>query len=146
MMATELIREPQGRSRGASLRKEPVRGYERRLMKWGCSKCTFFEKRVFRSGLPSEELDAYVICRFAGELLDLIGEATSCPRTCRPELQESQTEAGRSGLHCRYAARKAAAAAGESRAGSGARPPARLRTRAVGSPAPKSSVAASLVD
>jgi hypothetical protein len=146
MRATELMKEPQRRSLGASLRKEPVRGYERRLMKWGCSKCAFFEKRVFRSGLPSEELDAYVICRFAGELLDLIGEATVCPKTCRPELQETETKAGRGMLNCRYAARKATPATGDPSKGSSARRPARLRTRPVGSAAPKSHQAATLVE
>lgn len=80
MRATRLVGELHGRSLGTSLGQEFFDGYEQRLIQWGCSKCRFFEKRVFRSGLPSEELDAYMICRFAEEVVDLIGEATACPK------------------------------------------------------------------
>jgi hypothetical protein len=80
MRATGLVEKLRGRSPGKSLGKEFFDGYERRLIQWGCTKCQFFEKRVFRSGLPSEELDAYMICRFAGEVVDLIGEACACPK------------------------------------------------------------------
>jgi len=80
MGATGLVEELRGRSPGKSLGKEFSDGYERRLIQWGCTKCQFFEKRVFRSGLPSEELDAYMICRFAGEVVDLSGEASACPK------------------------------------------------------------------
>jgi len=87
MMATELMEAPQGSSLGVSLGHESVDGYEQRLLQWGCSKCIFFEKRVFRSRLPPEDLDAYIVCRFAGELVDLIGEATACPKA--PKLRGS---------------------------------------------------------
>ena len=55
MRANELGMEPQGRSVDVSLGRESIEGYEQRLIQWECSKCGFFEKRVFRSGLPSEE-------------------------------------------------------------------------------------------
>ena len=93
MRATELFGEPQGRSPGMPLGQEFFDGYEQRLSQWGCSKCRFFEKRVFGSGLPSEELDAYMICRFAGEVVDLIGEATACPKSSErgPDKSRNQT-------------------------------------------------------
>jgi len=86
-MATKLMEVSHGSSLGAPLGHESVHGYEQRLLQWGCSKCIFFEKRVFRSGLRPEELDAYIVCRFAGELVDLIGEATACPKA--PKLRGS---------------------------------------------------------
>lgn len=80
MRATKLIGELQAKTPDVSLRKELFDGYEQRLIQWGCSKCGSFEKRIFRTGLPFEELDAYFICRFAGELIDLIGEGAVCPK------------------------------------------------------------------
>ncbi len=99
MRATKLIRELQGRSLGLSLGLESFDGYEERLIRWGCSRCEFFEKRLFKTGLPSEELDAYVICRFAGDLVDLLGEVTVCPRNCRPALDKNKSISGRRRLH-----------------------------------------------
>jgi len=104
MGATELIAEVQGRNLGVPLGQGSVGGYERRLIQWGCSRCNFFEKRIFRSGLPSKGLDAYYICRFAGELVDLIGEATACPKNCAPGLHENSRKDGRGRPHCRHAA------------------------------------------
>ena len=104
MGAMELIEEAQGRSRAVPLGQESADGYEQRLIQWGCSTCRFFEKRVFRSGLPCKELDAYIICRFAGELVDLIGEAIACPKNCAPGLHENSRKNGRGRPHCRRAA------------------------------------------
>jgi hypothetical protein len=82
------------------LRQESFNGYEERLIRWGCSKCKFLEKRFFTSGLPSEELDAYIICRFAGELVDLLGEGTGCPKNSRPGLHKNKTISVPRRLHC----------------------------------------------
>ncbi len=100
MRATKLISELHGRSLGLSLGQETFDGYEQRLNQWGCTHCNFFEKRVFKSGLPSEELDAYIICRFAGDLVDLLGEVTVCPKNCRPALDRNKSISGRRRLHC----------------------------------------------
>jgi hypothetical protein len=54
--------------------------------------------------LPHEELDAYIICRFAGELVDLIGEVTACPKNCRPKLVKNKSKSPRGRPHSRYAA------------------------------------------
>ena len=104
MRANELGMEPQGGSVDVSLGRESVEGYEQRLIQWECSKCGFFEKRVFRSGLPHEELDAYIICRFAGELVDLIGEVTACPKNCRPKLIKNKSKSLQGSLHSGFAA------------------------------------------
>jgi hypothetical protein len=96
--------EPQGGSVDVYLGRESVEGYEQRLIQWGCSKCGFFEKRVFRSGLPSEELDAYIICRFAGDLVDLIGKVTACPKNCRPKLIKNKSKSLQRRQHSGYAA------------------------------------------
>ncbi len=104
MRANELGMEPQGRSVDVSLGRESVEGYEQRLIQWGCSKCGFFEKRVFTSGLPSEELDAYIICRFAGELVDLIGKVNACPKNCSPKLIKNKSKSLQGSLHSRFAA------------------------------------------
>ena len=104
MKATELIEEAQGRNLGVPLGQGSVGRYEQRLMQWGCSKCNFFEKRIFRSGLPSKELDAYFICRFAGDLVDLIGEAIACPRIARQDYIRNSRKGGRGRPHCRHAA------------------------------------------
>jgi|SRR5208283_5975859 len=100
MRATKLISEVQGRSLGASSEQEYFDGYEQRLSRWGCTKCNFFEKRHFRSGFPSEDLDAYIICRFAGELVDLLGQVTACPKNCRPELHQNNSISTGRRLHC----------------------------------------------
>jgi hypothetical protein len=75
-------------------------GYEKKLTRWGCYNCEFFEKRLFKSGLPAEELDACIICRFAGGLVDLLGDVTVCPKNCRPELHKNEIELGRRRLRC----------------------------------------------
>jgi hypothetical protein len=85
---------------GALSEPERFDGYEQRLIRWGCAECSFFEKRVFRSRGTSEELDAYIICRFAGEPIDLIWEATACPKDCSPQLQENKSKSGQGGPHC----------------------------------------------
>jgi hypothetical protein len=100
MIATKLVSEMQGRSLGVSLGQESFDGYEQRLIQWGCTQCKFFEKRFFRSGLPSEELDAYIICRFAGNLVDLLGEVTVCPKNLRPELHRDKAISGSRRLRC----------------------------------------------
>ncbi len=101
MRATKLISEVQERRLGVSLRQEIFDGYEQRLIQWGCPMCRFFEKRLFKSGLPSdEELDAYIICRFDGELVDLLGKVTACPKNSRPELPKNKSISGGRRLHC----------------------------------------------
>ncbi|MGO9122999.1 MAG: hypothetical protein ACLQPD_35930 [Desulfomonilaceae bacterium] len=75
-------------------------GYEQRLIRWGCAECKSFEKRVFNSGVRSEELDAYIICRFAGEPIDLIREAFACPKGCGGQLDTSTSRSGPRRLHC----------------------------------------------
>ncbi len=75
MRTAELFSEPD-----VSLRQEFYDGYEQRLRQWGCRECECFEKRVFKTGLPFEELDAYFVCRFAGELTDLLGQNAECPK------------------------------------------------------------------
>jgi hypothetical protein len=81
MGGAKLVGEMQQENPNVSLREEFFDGYEQRMTRWGCYKCGSFEKRIFRTGLPFEELDAYFVCRFAGELVDLIGERTVCPKT-----------------------------------------------------------------
>jgi hypothetical protein len=131
MSATEVIGKSQGRSLDKSLGQQPFDGYEQRLIQWGCSNCRFFEKRVFTIG-HSEELDAYIICRFGGDLVDLIGEATTCPKNCDLEPLESKTKRGR--LHCRYAIPKAMAPPGESGTTSGKKLADQPRPRRAGLP------------
>jgi hypothetical protein len=81
MGGVKLVGEIHEKSPDVSLREEVFDGYEQRMTRWGCHECGSFEKRVFRTGLRFEELDAYFICRSAGELVDLIGERTVCPKT-----------------------------------------------------------------
>ena len=100
MRATKLISELRGRSLGMSLEQESFDGYEQRLNRWECTKCDFFEKRTFNSGLPSEDLDAYMICRFDGDLVDLLGEVTICPKNCSSELRKNKNISGRRRLYC----------------------------------------------
>jgi hypothetical protein len=83
-----------------SSREEVFAGYEQRLTRWGCHECVFFEEKVFKSGLAHEELDAYMICRFSGGPVDLIGEATSCPKDCPPLPSKNKSKSGRAKLHC----------------------------------------------
>jgi hypothetical protein len=104
MRAIKLIRGLKKGSLGASLEQDYFDGYEQRLTRWGCSNCESFEKRLFKSGLPSEELDAYIICRFAGGLIDLLGEVTVCPKNWLPGLHENKSESGPRRLCCVYRA------------------------------------------
>ncbi len=99
MGAVGLIEDLRKRRLGKSLEQDAFDGYEQRLIRWGCSRCRYFEKRVFSTGLHSEELDAYMICRFDREPVDLIGEADVCPRNCRPELHEKRSKARQRRLH-----------------------------------------------
>ncbi len=99
MGALGLVGERQRRGLGKPLRQETFDGYEQRLIRWGCARCRYFEKRVFNSGLRSAELDAYMVCRFAQEPVDLIGEAIACPKNCGVELNEKGTKRRRVGLH-----------------------------------------------
>ncbi len=98
-MATELIRVP-ARSIHISLGQEFFEGYEQRLIQWGCFNCRFFEKRVFSSGVTSEELDAYIICRFAGEPLDLIAQGTSCPKNSKCQSSDNKSKSRWRRLPC----------------------------------------------
>ena len=86
MRTTELTGNLRGESLGVPSAHESFDGFEQRLNQWGCFNCRFFEKRIFNSGVISEELDAYIICRFAGEPIDLIWETTVCPKNCRPQF------------------------------------------------------------
>jgi hypothetical protein len=105
MRPTGLIGKLQGKSFEVSFEQEQLfEGYEQKLIRWGCSKCGFYEKRTFKSGLASELLDAYIICRFRREPIDLIGEARSCPKETAPAPDKNQKahKDGRRG--CRRAA------------------------------------------
>lgn len=130
MGAMKLIEKQQRANSGARLGQTSLDGYEQRLIQWDCSSCRFFEKRVFRSGFPSEELDAYIICRFAGGVVDLIGEATACPKTCEAELIKNKIKTGRGRVRCGYVAPRTTAATGAPTSASSA-PPPRLRNRPV---------------
>ena len=99
MGAVELVTELRRRSLGKSLGQDAFDGYEQRLIRWGCSRCRYFEKRVFSTGLRSKELDAYMICRFDREPVDLIAEADACPKNCKPELHEKRSKARQRRLH-----------------------------------------------
>lgn len=92
MRTTELIKGPQEDRVGVSLGHELFCGYEQRLIQWGCFNCGFYEKRVFTSGVISEDLDVYIVCRFGEEPIDLIGEVAACPKGCRPQATENKTK------------------------------------------------------
>jgi hypothetical protein len=104
MRAAKLIRGLKRGSLGASSEQDWFNGYEQKLTRWGCSNCESFEKRHFKSGLSSEELDAYMICRFGGGLIDLLGEVTVCPKNCRPGSHEGKNKSGQRRLYCVYRA------------------------------------------
>jgi hypothetical protein len=99
MGALELVGQRNIRSLGKSSGQETFDGYEQRLARWGCANCRNFEKRVFKGGLRSAELDAYMVCRFAQEPVDLIGEATACPKNSGANLNEKKSKGRRAGLH-----------------------------------------------
>jgi hypothetical protein len=100
MRTTELIRGPQAEKVGLSLEQAPLESYEQRLIRWGCFDCGFYEKRVFRTGVISEELDAYIICRFADDPIDLIGEVAACPKGSRPQMPKNKSKSRWGKLHC----------------------------------------------
>ncbi len=101
MRASKLIENRRRDNFGTYAEPEYFDGYEQRLSRWGCAECKSFEKRVFSSGVTSEELDAYIICRFAGEPIDLIWEAFACPKDCSRELDIGRRKSGpRPRLHC----------------------------------------------
>ncbi len=104
MRTTELTGNLRQGTQGVATAYEYFGGYEQRLIQWGCFNCRFFEKRVFSSGVIHEELDAYVICRFAGEPIDLIGEATTCPKDCKPLLPDNKGKSRWRRRHCVYKA------------------------------------------
>lgn len=101
MSASEFIGDLQRGSLGVSSELEYFDGYEQRLVRWGCARCNFFEKKVLSSRATSDELDAYIVCRFAGEMVDLLGKVTVCPKNCRSQLHKNQSKSGwRGRLHC----------------------------------------------
>ncbi len=105
MRATGLIEELQRRRFDVPYGQGQLfEGYEQKLKRWGCSQCRFYEKRVFKSGLASTELDAYIICRFDGEPVDLIEEATVCPKNGGPKQNENQKSDEADGRDCKRAA------------------------------------------
>lgn len=95
MRPSALIRKPRVDGGSISSRGGPNDGYEQRVVEWGCSGCEYFEERVFRSRRSFREPDAYAICRFTGEPVDLIWEATACPKNAKPESCKDQSQAGR---------------------------------------------------
>ncbi len=101
MKALKLIEGLRRESLEVSLREEFFEGHEQRFSRWGCAKCGSFEKRLFKTGLSFEELDAYFICRFTGEPIDLLGERAVCPKAPDRQLAVSKSESDRRGrLHC----------------------------------------------
>jgi hypothetical protein len=103
MSASEFVGDLQRGSLCVSSELDYFDGYEQRLARWGCAGCNFFEKKVLSSGATSDELDAYIVCQFAGEMVDLLGEMTDCPKNCNPPLHKNQSRSGRRGrLYCIY--------------------------------------------
>jgi hypothetical protein len=111
MGALGLVGQRNVRSLGKSSGQKTFDGYEQRLTRWGCASCRYFEKRVFQSGLRSAELDAYMVCRFALEPVDLIGEATACPKNREAELGQKRSNGRRVGMHRRPSVLKVTEAA-----------------------------------
>jgi len=105
MRAAELILEPRLKSVGRSSRRRPNSSYEQRLNQWGCFNCEFFEQRTFKSPTSSGETDSYAICRRAGEPIDLIWEATACPKNSDGGSGKDQRRRVRIGRRaCKHAA------------------------------------------
>jgi hypothetical protein len=105
MRPTALIRKPRVERARKSSRGGPNGDYEHRLTEWGCSGCRFFEARSFRTRPSSAEQDAYAVCRFAGEPVDLIWEATACLKSTQTEISKVCVQAGRARRpNCRHAA------------------------------------------
>jgi hypothetical protein len=78
MRPAASFRKPRMERARKSSREGPDADYEQRLIKWGCAGCAFFEQRFFRTRPSSHEQDAYAVCRFTGEPVDLIWEARAC--------------------------------------------------------------------
>jgi hypothetical protein len=105
MRAGELILKRRRGKADISSCRESGRTYEQRLTEWGCSGCGFFEERSFKTRLSSVEQDAYAICRFAGEPVDLIWEATACLKSTQAEISKVCDQPGRARRpNCRHAA------------------------------------------
>jgi hypothetical protein len=99
------IRKPRVERVRKSSREGPNGNYERKLIEWGCSDCGFFEERSFRTRLSSAEQDAYAICRFTGEPVDLIWEARACLKTTESVRSKGHLQlAGAGRRDCKHAA------------------------------------------
>jgi len=94
MRTTALIRKSRTKSAGLSSPDKPNGDYKKRLTEWGCSGCKFFEARSFRTQPSSAEQDAYAICRFAGEPVDLIWEARACLKEAEGDRCKDQSQVG----------------------------------------------------
>jgi hypothetical protein len=105
MRPAASFRKPRvGRARKSSL-EVPNADYEQRLIKWGCAGCTFFEERSFRTRPSSTEQDAYAVCRFTGEPVDLIWEARACLKGTDAKKSHGQQQLDRVGRgDCKHAA------------------------------------------
>ena len=105
MRAAELMLKPRVEGAGKASRRRYNSNYEQRLTEWGCSGCGFFEERSFKTRLSSAEQDAYAICRFAGEPVDLIWEATACLKHSERDSCNDQGQVGFTRRpNCRHAA------------------------------------------
>jgi hypothetical protein len=105
MRARQLIRKSLAEDPGMFSQQGLYDNYEERLSEWGCSECRFFENRVMRGRAPSRELDEYAVCRFTGEPVDLIWEATACPKTAELKICKDQHQGNQARRQkCRHAA------------------------------------------
>jgi hypothetical protein len=105
MRPAASFRKPRVERARKSLRVGPNADYEQRLIKWGCAGCAFFEERSFRTRRFSAEQDAYAICRFAGEPVDLIWEARACLKMTDAKNSKSQQQLEGDGRRdCQHAA------------------------------------------
>jgi hypothetical protein len=105
MRAAEVMLKTRVEGAGKSSHRRHNRNYEQRLTEWGCSGCGFFEERFFSTRPSSAEQDAYAICRFAEEPVDLIWEATACLKSTQSKDSKVCDETGRARRpNCRHAA------------------------------------------
>ncbi len=98
------IRKPRVEKARKSSRGGPGANYEQRLIEWGCSDCGFFEERSFRTRSSSAEHDAYAVCRFTGEPVDLIWEATACLKSVDAKDSKDQQLEATGRRDCKHAA------------------------------------------
>ncbi len=98
------IRKPRVEKARKCSREGPNGNYEQRLTEWGCPDCGFFEERSFRTRRSSAEQDAYAICRFTGEPVDLIWEATACLKSIDQKNSKGRQFDGAGRRDCRHAA------------------------------------------